>query len=106
MNESERDVTGPHLEALESRFNSDLAAIHAAAESARAAVDGDTASLHAFSGNGAAFAPPLGDLSGEVFPAYPPPLASEGALIPDTPLIDGPLANQSLAFDDAPLWQN
>jgi hypothetical protein len=101
------ELTQPHLEALEGRFNSDMAAIRAAAETARAAVDGDTDALKAFSGAGAARAP-LDDFLG--FGGEIPPLAaslgSEGALIPDTPLIDGPLANQSLAFDDAPLWQN
>jgi len=102
----EHDLTGPHLEALESRFNSDLTAIRASAESARAAVDGDAASLHAFSGNGSSYVPPPADFTAETPPYVPPPLAYEGALIPDTPLIDGPLANQSLAFDDAPLWQN
>ena len=100
-------MTGPHLQALDSRFNSDVAAIRAAAESAREAVDGDASSLHAFAGSYGSTAGPLGEYTPEAFPPYvPSPLAGEGALIPDTPLIDGPLTNQSLAFDDAPLWQN
>ena len=50
----------------------------------------------------------LADVPIDDIPAYipPPSLGAEHALIPDTPLIDGSLANASLAFDDAPLWQN
>lgn len=101
------DSTGPHLEALQARFNDDLAAIHAAADAARAAIDGDSSALTAFASNGVR-STLLADVPVDDIPAYvpPPPLGAENALIPDTPLIDGSLANNSLAFDDAPLWQN
>jgi hypothetical protein len=50
----------------------------------------------------------LADVPIDDIPPYvpPPSFGAENALIPDTPLIDGSLANASLAFDDAPLWQN
>lgn len=101
------DSTGPHLEAIEARYNDDLAAISAAADAARAAVDGNASALTAFASSGTR-STLLADVPIDDLPAYvpPPPLAAEHALIPDTPLIDGSLANTSLAFDDAPLWQN
>jgi hypothetical protein len=101
------DSTGPHLEALEARYNDDLTAIRIAADEARAAIDGDTNALTSFASNGVR-STLLADVPIDDLPAYvpPPPLAAEHALIPDTPLIDGSLANTSLAFDDAPLWQN
>jgi len=101
------DSTGPHLEALEARYNDDLAAIRADAAAARAAVDGDSAALSTFAGNGVR-STILADVPVDDIPPYvpPPALLAEHALIPDTPLIDGSLANPSLAFDDAPLWQN
>ena len=101
------DSTGPHFAALEARYNDDLAAIRAAADAARAAVDGDGSALTAFASSGVR-STILADVPIDDIPAYvpPPPLAAEHALIPDTPLIDGSLANNSLAFDDAPLWQN
>ncbi len=101
------DSTGPHFDALEARYADDVAAIHAAADAARAAVDGDTSALVAYAGNGLR-STLLADVPIDDIPAYipPPSLGAENALIPDTPLIDGSLANASLAFDDAPLWQN
>jgi hypothetical protein len=102
------DFTAPHFAALEARYSEDLAAISAAADAARAAVDGDLGALHALSGNSAVDpANLLADIPMDELPPYVPPLlSSEHALIPDTPLIDSPISNTSLAFDDAPLWQN
>ena len=101
------DSTAPHFDALEARFADDVSAIHAAADAARAAVDGDTSALTAFASNGVR-STLLADVPIDDIPPYvpPPSLGAENALIPDTPLIDGSLANTSLAFDDAPLWQN
>ena len=102
------DLTGPHFAALEARYNEDLAALSSAADAARAAVDGDLSAIRTFAGNGSLDpADLLADIPMDDLPAYvPPSLSSEYALIPDTPLIDSPIANSSLAFDDAPLWQN
>lgn len=101
------DSTAPHFDALEARFVDDLAAIRAGADAARAAVDGDTSALTAFAGSGVR-STILADVPIDDLPPYvppPPSFGAENALIPDTPLIDGSL-NSSLAFDDAPLWQN
>jgi hypothetical protein len=101
------DSTEPHFDALEARFAADVSAIHAAADGARAAVDGDASGLIGFASNGVR-STLLADVPIDDIPPYvpPPSFGAENALIPDTPLIDGSLANASLAFDDAPLWQN
>lgn len=102
------ELTATHLEALEARYNDDVAALRAAADAARSAVDGDASALRAFSGSDRLDASLLADIPMDELPPYIPPShsPSEHALIPDTPLIDAPTSPSSLAFDDTPLWQN
>jgi hypothetical protein len=95
-----------HFEALSARHQADVEAVAAAADGARAAIEG-----HA--GDVGGYAPPvdvtptIGGMPVDDLPPYvPPPNAhAENALIPDTPLVDGGVGG-SLAFDDSPLWQN
>jgi hypothetical protein len=93
-----------HTSALRAQFDTALAEIASAADSARSAIDGDIEALkEAGRPNGR---PPLiADVPIDEPPPYiPPPAApSAHALIPDSPLVDSGL---STAFDDAPLWQS
>ena len=77
------------------------------AQAAHAQIDGDLHALVELGGPPAR--PPLipGVPVEEPPPYVPPPsVTAHNALIPDTPLLDSPLSNSSLAFDDAPLWQS
>ena len=100
--------TMPHLEALAASLEEAKAAVVRAAGAAHAQIDGDLEALRQFTA--APARPPL--IPGvpiEEPPPYVPPAPSadsHNALIPDTPLVDSPLSNSSLAFDDAPLWQS
>ncbi len=98
----------PHLEALAAGLNEAKSGISRAAQAAHAQIDGDLEALQQLTSPPAR--PPLipGVPIDEIPPYIPPaPSADAGnALIPDTPLVDAPLSNSSLAFDDAPLWQS
>lgn len=98
----------PHLEALAASLNQAKDVVARGAQAAHAQIDGNLEALHAFT------APPsrpplIPGIPIEEPPPYVPPAPngdSHHALIPDTPLVDAPLSNSSLAFDDAPLWQS
>ncbi len=94
-----------HTDAIASRYNAAVAQLTAAADSARASIDGDVAALRAL-GQPPERPPLIPNVPVDEPPPYipPPPTPSARALIPDTPLVESPAAS---AFDDdAPLWQS
>ena len=98
----------PHLEALAAGLNEAKAAVAQAAQAAHAQIDGDLETLERLT-RPAERPPLIPGVPVDVPPPYVPPAPSaetSNALIPDTPLVDSPLSNSSLAFDDAPLWQS
>jgi hypothetical protein len=98
-----------HLNALASAYDAAVAEIGRAAQSAHAQIDGDLSALQQLAGSANTRPPLIPNVPIDEPPPYvpPPPSAqSHNALIPDTPLVDSPLSNSSLAFDDAPLWQS
>jgi hypothetical protein len=99
--------TTADLAALTASYDEAVAAIGRAAADAHAQVDGESSSLRAFVAQEGT-RPPLIPVPVDEPPPYvpPPAAANANALIPDTPLVDAPIANSSLAFDDAPLWQS
>jgi hypothetical protein len=93
-----------HQNALKEQLDAALAEIGKSADTSRAVIDGDIEALHEL-GQSVGRPPLIADVPFDEPPPYvPPPSApSVHALIPDTPLVDAPLA----AFDDdAPLWQS
>jgi hypothetical protein len=95
------------LRSLDDRYETAVAAATSAAEAARANLDGSAAALRALASPDVR--PPLiANVPVDELPPYVAPqiAASAHALVPDTPLIDSPIAGNSLAFDDAPLWQS
>jgi hypothetical protein len=95
-----------HQNALQQQLDAALAAIGSAADSSRGVIDGDIEALHEL-GTVNGRPPLIADVPIDEPPPYiPPPVSSSvHALIPDTPLVDGP--GPSPAFDDdAPLWQS
>ena len=93
-----------HQSALKQQLDAALADVTQAADSSRAVIDGDIEALHQL-GQSIGRPPLIANVPIDEPPPYvPPPSAhSVHALIPDTPLVDSPLA----AFDDdAPLWQS
>ena len=94
-------------EALATSLEEAKASVSRLAQSAHAQIDGDLEALQALSSP--QVRPPLiPGVPVDDVPAYVPPASAHAnnALIPDTPLVDSPLSNSSLAFDDAPLWQS
>jgi hypothetical protein len=94
-----------HTEALARELDAALTEIAAAADAARASIDGDIAALKAL-GQPPERPPLIANVPVDEPPPYipPPPSSSARALIPDTPLVETPAA---AAFDDdAPLWQS
>lgn len=104
------EASEAHLQVLAQQYQADVTAIATAAEAARALLEGDARALRDLAGPERARPPLIPDVPLDEPPPYvPPPLApSANALIPDTPLVDSrPAPNpSSIAFDDAPLWQN
>ena len=93
-----------HQSALRQQLDAALAEIGKSADNSRAIIDGDIEALLEL-GQNVGRPPLIANVPFEEPPPYvPPPSApSVHALIPDTPLVDAPLA----AFDDdAPLWQS
>jgi hypothetical protein len=98
-----------HFAALRSSYDDAIAEVGRVAKAAHAQIDGDLASLQSVAAPVATRPPLIANVPIDEPPPYvpPPPSAlSHNALIPDTPLVDSPLSNSSLAFDDAPLWQS
>jgi hypothetical protein len=97
-----------HLEALATAYQTALDDVTRAAQAAHAQVDGDLEALAQYGGMSSSRPPLIANVPIDEPPPYvpPPPTQSHNALIPDTPLVDSPLSNSSLAFDDAPLWQS
>ena len=96
-----------HLEAIASGYEAAMGDVTQAALAAHAQIDGDLEALQQLAGNSSSRPPLIADVPIDEPPPYVPPAAiSYNALIPDTPLVDSSLANSSLAFDDAPLWQS
>ena len=94
-----------HTDALAQQLQAALAEVTAAANAARASLDGDVAALQALAQPVAAERPPLiPNVPVDEPPPYvpPPPTPSARALVPDTPLVEAPAAFD----DDAPLWQS
>ena len=98
-----------HVDALTVAYEDAIADVGRLAQSAHAQIDGDLAALQQLAGTSPKRPPLIANVPIDEPPPYvpPPPSAqSHNALIPDTPLVDSPLSNSSLAFDDAPLWQS
>jgi len=98
-----------HFDALASSYEEAKAELGRAAQAAHAQIDGDLEALKHLSGPTGARPPLIPGVPFDEPPPYIPPAPSaqsHNALIPDTPLVDSPLSNSSLAFDDAPLWQS
>jgi hypothetical protein len=97
-----------HLAALASAYEAAVAAVGRAAADAHAQIDGDHETVQHLGGSGGTRPPLIAGVPFDDPPPYAPPTStlSHNALIPDTPLVDSPLSNSSLAFDDAPLWQS
>jgi hypothetical protein len=98
-----------HLGALTAAYDDAIAEIGRAAQAAHAQIDGDFAAIASIAGPSASRPPLIPNVPIDEPPPYippPPSSLSHNALIPDTPLVDSPLSNSSLAFDDAPLWQS
>jgi hypothetical protein len=94
-----------HTDALARQLEAALAEVTAAANAARAALDGDAAALQSLAQPAALERPPLiPNVPVDEPPPYVPPqsMPSARALIPDTPLVEAPAAFD----DDAPLWQS
>lgn len=96
-----------HLHALQDSYDDAVAHVTSVADDARAHVAGRAESLRRL-------AEPeerpaiIANVPIDELPAYvpPTPTIAANALIPDTPLVSATLNPNSLAFDDAPLWQS
>lgn len=104
------EASQAHLQVLAEQYEADVAAITTAAEAARALLDSDANAMRDMAGADMARPPLIPDVPLDEPPPYvPPPISpSANALIPDTPLVDTrpPNPATTIAFDDAPLWQN
>jgi hypothetical protein len=94
-----------HLEALAGAYEAAMTEVGRAAQAAHDRVDNDLAGLNEVAAAGARPAP-FADVPFDEPQPYVPSSGAYNAAIPDTPLVDSPLSNASLAFDDAPLWQS
>jgi hypothetical protein len=96
-----------HMSALQASYDDAVSHIASAADDARANVEGSAQTLRHLAGPEER-PPIIANVPIDDVPAYVPPAPSmaSNALIPDTPLVSSTLNPNSLAFDDAPLWQS